>query len=102
MERGVIAGGVLITASFLLAVLLNHSAVKEGAPMPETDTHAAERAIAPPALATPVLDGHVSSTRSGSSDDPGCCKPDDASCLDRKTHEARGHEPPCVHLEQQF
>lgn len=32
MERGVIAGGVLISASFLTAVWLNHSALEETRP----------------------------------------------------------------------
>ena len=51
MERGVIVGGVLISASFLFATLLNHSAVHEAGPIP--NAQAAGSDAAPPAPSAP-------------------------------------------------
>lgn len=58
MERGVVIGGILISASFLFAVLLNHSA--EDPPAPGTSS-----------ISRPV-------------DNPGCCAPASKDCPARK------------------
>jgi len=57
MDRGVIVGGGLIAASFLVAVLLNRSAHEERAPVEhEPPTHACAAAVPRPAGAGPLPD----------------------------------------------
>ena len=55
MERGVIIGGLMICGSFLLAALLNRSAMEE-LPTPATPT-----AIVAP-MSAPALEAEVAST----------------------------------------
>ncbi|HKE96406.1 MAG TPA: hypothetical protein VKB34_19010, partial [Povalibacter sp.] len=65
MERGVVIGGVLISASFLFAVLLNHSAGDKVGPV--TDAHAQSPAPDVAAAPGPAPAGGVPAVR----DNPG-------------------------------
>ncbi len=51
MDRGVVVGGALICASFLLAVLLNQSEIESPVPLePKREQPARERSCDEPAL----------------------------------------------------
>jgi hypothetical protein len=73
MERGVIAGGLLVAASFLFAVMLNRSAVEEArAPRP-TRAPAAGTAEGGTSPALPAGDPSPPADESGSR--PSACDP---------------------------
>lgn len=70
MERGVVVGGLMICGSFLLAVSLNRSAVKETPPPVPV---AAEAPINPPLPAVPTDQPEpatCASTANGSANEP--------------------------------
>jgi hypothetical protein len=75
MERGVIVGGGLIAASFLVAVLLNRSAHQEIAPV--------EAVRPPPARACAERVQRTVSASDASADDDEQCKPPPAESAPR-------------------
>ena len=79
MERGVVVGGLLISGSFLLAVLLNHSAKgpvepQRGAPLQRVEDLAQAPASRPHSLVD-------------------CCQRNDQECLPKS--EGSSPEEPC-------
>jgi hypothetical protein len=81
MERGVVVGGLLISGSFLLAVLLNHSAKAPVGP---------EGGVAPAERMQDLAQAPTDRGPLGLAD---CCRPDDKECPPKT--EALGHEDPC-------
>jgi hypothetical protein len=79
MERGVVVGGLLISGSFLLAVLLNHSAKgpvesQRGVPLQRVEDLAQAPVSRPPSLAD-------------------CCRRNDKECPPKS--EGSSPEEPC-------
>ena len=80
MERGVVVGGLLISGSFLLAVLLNHSAKRPVEPEGGAPLHRVENLAPAPASA-------------GSHGLADCCRRSDKECPPKT--EGSSPEDPC-------